>query len=130
MSDFTTSHYPKAKVPHKCVECRRVIVPGERYCRMAGTTDGRIWSEVLCLRCDMLNEAAWGHALRTGTNEDDGPRFGEIVPWLLDALDMPDVLALLSPEAAGHFCGLVFAMREKAAETSARRGRVAIVRRP
>ena len=127
MSDFVTSHYPKAKVPHKCVECRCAIVPGERYCRVAGTTDGCIWSVKLCLRCDMLNDAAWDFA-RGGDSE--GPPFGEIVPWLLDALDMPDVLALLSPEAAGHFCGLVFAMRERAAETSARRGRVAIVRRP
>lgn len=126
MTDFVTSHYPKAKAPHKCVECRRGITPGERYCRVAGK-DGGIWSAKLCLRCDMLNEAAWEHA-RGGDSE--GPTFGDIVPWLLDALDMPDVLALLSPEAAGHFCGLVFAMREKAAETRARRGRVAIVERP
>lgn len=127
MSDFVTSHYPRAKAPHKCAECRRVIAPGERYCRVAGTTDGGIWSVVLCLRCDMLNDAAWEFA-RGGDSE--GPPFGDIVPWLLDGQDMPDVLALLSPEAAGHFCGLVFAMREKTAETSARRGRVAIVERP
>jgi len=126
VSDFTTSHYPRAKVPHRCAECRRGITPGERYCRVAGKDD-RIWSVALCLRCDMLNEAAWEHA-RGGDSE--GPAFGDIVPWLLDALDMPDVLALLSPEAAGHFCGLVFAMREKAAETSARRRRVDILERP
>lgn len=130
MSDCVTSRYLKARKPHKCGECRRMVDVGETYSRIAIIGEGTACSVVLCLHCDALSEAAWEEVRRTGMNEDDGPRFWEMVPWLLDALDMPDVLALLSPEAAGHFCGLVFAMREKAAETSARMGRVAIVRRP
>ena len=130
MSDFTTSHYPRAKVPHKCVECRRTIDPGERYCRVSGTTDGRIWSEVLCLRCDCLNEAAWEHARITGTLDEDGPAFGNIAEWLLDDMGFTGALAMLTPATAGHFAGLVFRMHETAAETRARRTRVAIVERP
>jgi hypothetical protein len=129
VSDVTGRYIGRARKPHRCEECRRTIRAGETYYRLAFFGEGTASSAALCVRCDMVTDAAMEYVCCSGMNPDDWPEIGHAVPWLLDALDMPDVLALLSPEAAGHFCGLVFAMREKAAETSARRGRVAIVER-
>lgn len=115
MSDCVTSRYRKARKPHRCAECRHTIHAGDTYSRVAFLWEGTASSDAICLNCDRLSEAAGEEVRRGGMNEDDGPRFGEIVPWLLDALDFPDVMARLSPEAQGHFAGLVFRMREAAA---------------
>jgi hypothetical protein len=115
MSDFATTRYRKARKPHRCEECRRMIAPGEDYARIAGATDGRAWSVAMCSRCEALTCAAWEVVHRDNMDPEEGPRFGEMVPWLLDALDFPDVMTLLSPEIAGHFAGLVFRAEEAAA---------------
>lgn len=120
MADFVTSHYPKARVAHRRVECRHDIAPGERYVRVSGATDGRMWAYEFCRRCDTLNKMAWDEVRRSGMHEEDGPRPGDAVSWLLDALDLPDILARLGAEAQGHFLGLRFAMLENASEAKRR----------
>lgn len=120
MTDFATSRYPKARVAHRCVECRHDIKPGERYVRVSGATDGRMWADKFCRRCDVLNKVAWDEVRRSGMHEEDGPIPGDVVPWLLDALYLSDILARLDAEAQGHFLGLRFAMLENASEAKRR----------
>lgn len=120
MTDFVTRHYPKARIAHRCVECRHDIKPGERYVRVSGAIDGRMWADEFCLRCDVLAKVAWNEVRCSGMHEEDGPRPGEVVLWLLDALDLPDILARLDAEAQGHFLGLRFAMLENASEAKRR----------
>jgi hypothetical protein len=52
VSDWTISH-PKARWPHLCDMCRRVIDAGEVYKRGAGF-DGTAWSWKECTNCEAV----------------------------------------------------------------------------
>jgi hypothetical protein len=110
LSTFVTSVYRRARKVHLCEECRRDIVPGETYSRVAGATDGRGWSVALCLACDALNEAVWDVIRSWNLPEGEGPAYGQIVAWIEEA----ETAADLTPAALGHYAGLLFARREKA----------------
>lgn len=84
MSFFTTS-YPVARKAHMCVECRGAIEPGQRYARLAGATDGRGWSERMCLPCHGLAVEAWDLCHADKLLLEDGPVFGELVTWIEEA---------------------------------------------
>jgi hypothetical protein len=46
----------KAKKPHPCYECRRIIGVGEFYCRERGKFDGRMFTHKTCEHCGVASE--------------------------------------------------------------------------
>jgi hypothetical protein len=62
-----------ARKPHKCVECARVIDPGERYRFETVLFDGKIWTYKTCAHCmavrDWLTKQCGGF-LYEGVKED------------------------------------------------------------
>ena len=50
-----------ARKPHKCVECARVIDPGERYRFETGLFDGKIWTYKTCVHCLAVRDWLWEH---------------------------------------------------------------------
>lgn len=55
MSDFwAPTTYPKARKPHRCVTCYRVIDAGEVYCRGFGIYDGRPNDWKQCAHCEAM----------------------------------------------------------------------------
>ena len=46
--------FPKARMPHKCYECRRVIVPGEAYHRFTGVWEGESQRYDTCWQCQEI----------------------------------------------------------------------------
>ena len=57
-SSVTRSRYVRARVPHRCVECRCRVEPGATYQRLAIGAEGTVNSYVICAICE-----AWGDAL-------------------------------------------------------------------
>lgn len=53
--------YPTARKRHRCgfTYCRRPILPGERYGRMAGFDGGDVWTYRSCLHCIRVCERWW-----------------------------------------------------------------------
>lgn len=99
MSDFVSVTYPVARKERYCCECRCSIAPRTRYARLAGATDGHGWSETMCLACEDLNTAVWAIVRADRLNEDDGPRFGELVAWIEEA----EVADRLPQACATHY---------------------------
>lgn len=88
MSDFYRETEHVARKAHKCAEsgphaCRRTaeIKPGTRYVRCFGVSDGRAFTERLCLRCARLYGKVWE---RWGEDHhrDDMPTFGNLREWI------------------------------------------------
>lgn len=52
-----------ARKPHRCGECQQSIAIGDRYLRVVGKTDGRIWTALLHEACNEIlhefNEGGW-----------------------------------------------------------------------
>lgn len=72
--EFSTDKEVKVRLPHRCTECRRVILPGQRARYIAGKWDGAFDSFYFCLDCMQLRTEYLG---RVG----DGcemPNFGEL----------------------------------------------------
>ncbi|MBT2537234.1 hypothetical protein [Arthrobacter sp. ISL-69] len=61
MSDFATTKAVKARKPHTCEECWRIIEPDETYHRTAGSWEGDFFTIKACGHCDRfrkhINEA-------------------------------------------------------------------------
>lgn len=56
MMEFYTETYHKARKPHKCDCCFKVIVPGERYLYQSGKWDGSFFTRAWCEDCaDIAN---------------------------------------------------------------------------
>ncbi len=55
--DFYRSSEPKAKKPHKCIECRKVIAVGEKHSLFVGKYDGDFSSSRACLECAEIQRA-------------------------------------------------------------------------
>jgi predicted RNA-binding Zn-ribbon protein involved in translation (DUF1610 family) len=57
MSSFWNSQRRKAKKPHTCIYCGRVIQPGEKYSHESGVSEGEFQHYNLCTRCRwVINE--------------------------------------------------------------------------
>lgn len=56
MTDFMTTATPKARKAHRCPECEATIQPGERYARIAGSSDGDFFAAIQCLPCHAFGE--------------------------------------------------------------------------
>lgn len=54
---FSTCTTPKARKPHRCCECERTILPGERYQRWTGFWDGSFDTNKSCLPCAEIRTA-------------------------------------------------------------------------
>lgn len=72
MSDYIWT-YPTARKRHRCgfSYCRRTILPGEQYGRMAGFDAGQAWTYKTCLHCLRACER-WSasHAAEDGWDDD------------------------------------------------------------
>lgn len=54
--DFASEKIVTARKRHVCGECSRVIEPGERYARWAGSWEGDFWTMKSCPQCDALRK--------------------------------------------------------------------------
>lgn len=50
MTEYVWSN-PTARVRHRCRLCRRIVLPGEPYWRMAGLDNGAAWTYKACPHC-------------------------------------------------------------------------------
>ena len=55
--DFWSETWPKARKPHPCSECDGGIARGERYQRVSGKWDGRMYSYATCALCHAYSDA-------------------------------------------------------------------------
>lgn len=55
--EFSTWDHVKARKPHTCCECRRVIAAGEFYARDSGKWDGEMIAFKTCLECEEIRAA-------------------------------------------------------------------------
>lgn len=59
--EFYIEAWPKARKPHRCVECREEIKRGESYQSASGKFDGEIFREKTCAACaDIRNVYSCG----------------------------------------------------------------------
>lgn len=56
-NEFYTESLVKARRPHKCCECRDVIVTGAQYQRASGKAEGEMWTAKTCLLCYEIRRA-------------------------------------------------------------------------
>jgi hypothetical protein len=100
---FVRTDMPCARKVHCCDECRRDILPGERYERVTGVWDGRFETFKTCPDCLSIREAMFC----TGWN------FEMVISDLKDhVLGMQgqiseDCLATMTPKARGIVCELI-----------------------
>lgn len=55
--EFFIDRWVKARKPHQCGECRRLIKVGSTYYRATGKWDGEVSSFVQCERCSNVRHA-------------------------------------------------------------------------
>jgi hypothetical protein len=71
--EVLSMRWPRARKPHKCGECHRVIEPGERYNIHAGTYEGEFVTHKTCEHCTVARDwlsAECGGWLYEGVEED------------------------------------------------------------
>jgi hypothetical protein len=74
MSDVTLAETrPRARIPHECDWCYRVIDPGETYRRTGGVFDGRMYTWKECAHCEAMAVVCdlWGWTNGDGLSADD-----------------------------------------------------------
>lgn len=49
-----SENHPKARKPHECYECHKVIEPGQRYQRFVGEWEGAFQRYDTCLLCEEI----------------------------------------------------------------------------
>lgn len=54
--EFVETTNPRARITHRCVECCRVIQPGEHYHRTEGCYEGRFSTYKVCKHCHALGD--------------------------------------------------------------------------
>lgn len=66
----------KARKPHKCCECRKQILPGEKYEHARGKYEGDMWTADTCLICREIAEAFYCDGRRFGGELWDDMEYG------------------------------------------------------
>lgn len=101
-----------ARKEHRCGECGATIRPGERYHRVGWVASGEVGDARECALCaELLVELQSGCQMTV---------HGGVLHDLLEDLCAED-FAQMSPGAAGHAGGLVFAMCERGYDGTQRR---------
>lgn len=76
---------PRARKPHRCDECGRVIPAGAVYVRHRGVCDGSPYSMPECLRCERIRDLIYQRELSEGCRPSEAwAPAGEIAPYLSD----------------------------------------------
>lgn len=107
-ADWSSTDYPLARKAHKCSECRREILPGERYMKVKTGMEGYVSVDTVCSHCEVLVE--W-LAVNCG-----GSLLGEVIEEIEEhaqEYDRADLSILanwarakwrtVAPSAAGYF---------------------------
>jgi hypothetical protein len=76
-SDFAATSAVKARKPHVCEECGRIIEPGETYHRTAGSWEGDFFTNVACAHCNVFRK----HINQADDYYNEG-YFGGASPWV------------------------------------------------
>ena len=98
MNEFENVEHPKARKPHKCRECRRIIQRGEVYERFTGKFDGDLFCVKTCLQCAEIRDAfnCDGGAIIDGLwSEMEDYVFPQMTTGCLDRLATPEAKAYL-----------------------------------
>lgn len=56
-NEFEHVETPKARRPHQCIECRKVIAKGEKYERFSWKFDSQVGTTKTCLLCAEIRNA-------------------------------------------------------------------------
>ncbi len=81
MSDhFFAREYPKARKQHRCDLCAKVILKGEKHCRMPMVLDGTRQASRLHNRCEALCDR---YNAEAGPTEEESD-FGYVREWAVD----------------------------------------------
>jgi hypothetical protein len=97
-NEFENVGRPKARKPHKCSECHRIIQPGEKYERFSGKFDGSLFCLKTCLQCAEIRDAfnCDGGAIVDGLwSEMEDLVFPAMTTGCLDRLETPEAKAFL-----------------------------------
>ena len=88
-----------ARKPHKCAECRKMILPGEKYELYVGIDCNKVFSEHTCLVCAELKN----------TFCCSGYEFGNIRGMIRDALREHEDVDIGCLDGLSHEAGLIMA---------------------
>ena len=80
--DCMTIKSVKARKPHKCCECAKVIEAGDFYMRTSGVWDGRPDTFKACYPCHALYGEAYAQNLKDGGTEEHAPPLGGLFEWI------------------------------------------------
>ncbi len=96
-SEFFDVTFPVARKSHKCSECGRKIVPGEKYEYTRGKFDGDFWQEKTCLICAEIADAFYCDGRMYGGMlwESMDDVMGELTTSCFDKLKTPEAKAEL-----------------------------------
>jgi hypothetical protein len=104
-SEFYSRTHPRARKAHRCEECRRVILPGERYARHSQKWEGDVSSWPTCAQCD-----AWSSAFARASRivcgcsgHVVGEMWEQIAEFAREHLGYDP--SLEDPEDVADFCG-------------------------
>lgn len=77
----------KARVMHKCCECRQPINPGDQYRYSSGIWGGEPETFKQCLICAEIWDVASEINRENNGYPEEGPAFGDLIGWVLDEID-------------------------------------------
>jgi hypothetical protein len=92
-NEFENIEWPKARKPHRCEECRRIIAAGERYERFSGKFDGSLFCLKTCAECAEIRDAfnCEGGAIVDGLwSEIESYVFPHMTTGCLERLETPE----------------------------------------
>lgn len=81
------SRVRKARVAHKCCECKQQINPGDEYRYSSGIWDSEPASFKQCLTCAAIMDVALHINRENNCLPEEGPGFGDLVGWVIEELD-------------------------------------------
>lgn len=70
-AEFYRRTNPVARRPHRCEECDRMILRGDKYTRHSGKFDGHIFSSPVCESCERIRDLIHRHELREGCSDSE-----------------------------------------------------------
>lgn len=101
--ELSSTKYPVARKEHKCGECRKVIVPGEKYESVSGMYDGHFDTYKTCLDCVSMRDAFFCNGYHYTMIWED---FGEHLREMGGSIDA-DCIAQVSGKARDRICDAV-----------------------